>query len=94
MSVSRRVVTQDKKGNDVTECKLFVSNGDEVQFHQGSVNSTRKSFDTSYFVYHKAVHTHKVFLHETTMVHSLALCLFTTDIQFGGETVIVDKFFQ
>lgn len=78
----------------MTERKLFLPNGDEVHFHQGSVNSTRKSFDTQYFVYHKAVSTHKVFLHETTMVHSLALCLFTTDIQFCEETVIVDNFFK
>lgn len=65
-----------------------------MQFHQGSVNSSRKKFDTPYLVYHKAISTNKVYLHDTTMVHSLALLIFANEIEYEEKTIIVDQFIQ
>lgn len=86
-------MVKDKNGIEVLQNKLFTPAGREVAFHKSSVNSVRRSFDTQYFVYHKAVSTHQVFLHETTMVHSMAMCMFCHDIKFTAEFVVVDKFF-
>lgn len=87
-------VTQNDKGEDVVENILFTPTGRMMHFHKGSVNSQRKQFDTPFFVYHKAVSTDKVFLHDSTMVHSLALCFFASNIQFYEDFVIVDNFYQ
>ena len=75
--------------------KLFTPHGRECEFHKSSVNSKKKSFDTRYFVYYQALNTHKCFLHDTTMVHSLSLCLFAYNVKYSEKNeVIVDGFFR
>lgn len=83
---------KDKDGKEVLEKKLFSAAAREMHFHEKSINSIRKSFDTSHFVFFKAVSTHKVFLHDSTMVHSLALALFAPNVQFSDELLVIDGF--
>lgn len=87
-------VTPIENGPDLVKNILFTTTGRQMQFHKGSVNANRKRFDTPFFVFHKAVSTDKVYLHDSTMVHGLALCLFSKDVKLYPDFVVVDDFYQ
>lgn len=82
-----------KDKEEVQVNRLMTPSGNTLDIHQDSVNAKRDTLDTHYVVYYKAVSTNKRFVRETTMVHSLALCLFAADVQHKDAYVVVDNFY-
>lgn len=81
------------KNKEVQVNRLMTPSGNTLDFHKDSVNADRDTLDTQYMVYYKAVSTNKRYVRESTMVHSLALCLFAADVQHRDRFVVVDNFY-
>lgn len=90
-------IEQEIKGVMVEELnmQLYQPSGQPMMFHQKSVNSKKKAFDTNCFVYYQAIHSHMCKLHDATMVYGLSLCLFARDAFFQEDgIVVVDDLFR